>query len=492
MRGRMPDGDPDDASEAGYRAWHVKRHWKTHRAGLLFLTAASAFRWLSFTRGNETDAEEASAVAKLAILIALASTSVVAPATYKSSFELFAGIAYAIVVRLCAVHDGALPETGWTGVAARSAIAFFSFSVARSAFRTQLFAHAAVHLGGVLVEDTSFRWWSPDAPSVLAFDGRWELTRRRESKLTFVAICTLHLILEMRGKDLYRRVRAMRKSTARRRGRGGVHAIRRQISPRSILAIAANSAVARRLPGAKMFMRISRWLEQLSRDQSRELSTMFVWSFCFYVFAVRVALLNSMDLRSVTFCAAAKSYNVLHCALVFALEMFLGWGTPRDRGAHVLYVKKAAWRQKWLILLFVGPTILMEGAGCRLALTRDPTRRDIGRAATWAVMAPAFRHAIIKSSGSIVFFIIMSREVMSRVGAGNAVFTGYGEWRGATGLAVVCTAVAFLVAFALERNDNRTRFARRMTFVDALTLQSRERMHEFEERMEGGRETKRR
>jgi len=148
-----------------------------------------------------------------------------------------------------------------------------------------------------------------------------------------------------------------------------------------------------------------RWVHSLSRHQAHELNAMVRWlCVCAFIIVTQPGLL-----RFRTACDASRAFQKHLAAAVFSFEGWASWGTPKGRGAHAAYSRRAARRQTWLLVLLCAPTWIMNVASCHDPITLPGAREQgerLGKLAVWIVIAFGFRHGIASARGRLPFGIM--------------------------------------------------------------------------------------
>lgn len=145
---------------------------------------------------------------------------------------------------------------------------------------------------------------------------------------------------------------------------------------------------------------VTRWVRSLSRHQAHELNAI-VWWLCVCAFII----VNQPGLlRFRTTCDASRAFQKHLAAVVFSFEAWASWGTPKGRGAHAAYSRRAARRQTWLLILLCFPAWIMNLAACHDPITLPGARERgerLGKLAVWIVIAFGFRHSITSARGRL-------------------------------------------------------------------------------------------
>ena len=127
-------------------------------------------------------------------------------------------------------------------------------------------------------------------------------------------------------------------------------------------------------------------MHSLSRHQAHELNAMVRWlCVCAFIIVTQPGLL-----RFRTACDASRAFQKHLAAAVFSFEGWASWGTPKGRGAHAAYSRRAARRQTWLLVLLCAPTWIMNVASCHDPITLPGAREQgerLGKLAVWIVIA---------------------------------------------------------------------------------------------------------
>ena len=193
---------------------------------------------------------------------------------------------------------------------------------------------------------------------------------------------------------------------------------------------------------------VTRWVRSLSRHQAHELNAMVVWlSVCAFIFVNQPGLL-----RFRTVCDASRALQKHFAAAIFSFEGWASWGTPKGRGAHAAYSRRAARRQTWLLILLCSPAWLMNLAKCHDQITFPGARERgerLGKLAAWIVIAFGFRHSITCARGRLPLGI-MSINFVCECMAGKITEPSIGIYL----LEVIPrTAVVELIAHFFEARD---------------------------------------
>ena len=118
-------------------------------------------------------------------------------------------------------------------------------------------------------------------------------------------------------------------------------------------------------------------MHSLSRHQAHELNAMVRWlCVCAFIIVTQPGLL-----RFRTACDASRAFQKHLAAAVFSFEGWASWGTPKGRGAHAAYSRRAARRQTWLLVLLCAPTWIMNVASCHDPITLPGAREQGGDSA---------------------------------------------------------------------------------------------------------------
>ena len=145
------------------------------------------------------------------------------------------------------------------------------------------------------------------------------------------------------------------------------------------------SIIAKRAPSL-VLRRFARWLKSLSRDQMNELIAIATWIFCIYILATvlmtyklnefveAVRFVWRFGTKTVSFtseempdiCAIVNFFSVVDAAALCMYEAFASWGTPKGRGAHAAYCRRAAKRQVLCLAAVVMPTTVSNFFGCKV------------------------------------------------------------------------------------------------------------------------------
>ena len=131
---------------------------------------------------------------------------------------------------------------------------------------------------------------------------------------------------------------------------------------RTALSIVANHA-----PSLAM-RRAARWLKGLTRDQSAELTAIVSWILMVHYLSVFTLSYKSADFieyarwlfgaattQAADLCGLVNFFTSFFVSFLCFYEAYAGWGTPKGRGAHAAYCRKAARRQIVLLLVRIGP-----------------------------------------------------------------------------------------------------------------------------------------
>lgn len=131
---------------------------------------------------------------------------------------------------------------------------------------------------------------------------------------------------------------------------------------RTALSIVANHA-----PSLAM-RRAARWLKGLTRDQSAELTSIVSWILMVHYLSVFTLSYKSADFieyarwlfgaattQAADLCGLVNFFTSFFVSFLCFYEAYAGWGTPKGRGAHAAYCRKAARRQIVLLLVRIGP-----------------------------------------------------------------------------------------------------------------------------------------
>ena len=227
------------------------------------------------------------------------------------------------------------------------------------------------------------------------------------------------------------------------------------------------SIVANRAPSL-VLRRFARWLKSLSRDQMNELIAIATWVLCIYVlttvlmsyklneFVEAVRFVWQFGTKTVSFtseempdiCAIVNFFSVVDAAALCMYEAFASWGTPKGRGAHAAYCRRAAKRQVLCLAAVVMPTTVSNFFGCKVLRSMSGGTQRALRFAIWAVFGFGFRHGIAKTRGTLPLIIIVARALGEHYSAGTMMSAEEAIWD------VLLLAAASTVSAAyFERRD---------------------------------------
>lgn len=194
----------------------------------------------------------------------------------------------------------------------------------------------------------------------------------------------------------------------------------------------ALSIVANHCPSLTM-RRAARWLKGLTRDQSVELNSIVSWIICVYYFSAFTLSYKTSDFvtyarwvcgygdsDAADLCGLCNFFTSFLASTLCSYEAYAGWGTPKGRGAHAAYCRKATRRQILLLLIMTTPSLASNWFACKLMRSLTTHGQREARASVWATLAVGFRHGIANTNppGLVSFFIITSRFIGDKVSHG--------------------------------------------------------------------------
>jgi hypothetical protein len=129
----------------------------------------------------------------------------------------------------------------------------------------------------------------------------------------------------------------------------------------------ALSIVSNHCPSLTM-RRAARWLKGLTRDQSVELNSIVAWIICVYYLSAFTLSYKTSDFvtyarwvcgygdsDAADLCGLCNFFTSFLASTLCSYEAYAGWGTPKGRGAHAAYCRKATRRQILLLLIMTTP-----------------------------------------------------------------------------------------------------------------------------------------
>lgn len=214
--------------------------------------------------------------------------------------------------------------------------------------------------------------------------------------------------------------------------------------------------------------RFARWLKSLSRDQVNEVIAIATWVVCVYLmfvvlmtyklkeFVAAVRYVWQFGSKSVAFtseetpdfCAIVNFFSVVDATMLCSYEAFASWGTPKGRGAHAAYCRRASKRQMLCLAAIVAPTTMSNFFGCKVLRSMSGNTQRMFRFACWAVFGFGFRHGIAKSRGTLPLIIIVARALGEHYAAGTMISLEEFVWD-----IILLAGVSAVSAAYFERRD---------------------------------------
>ena len=227
------------------------------------------------------------------------------------------------------------------------------------------------------------------------------------------------------------------------------------------------SFVANRAPSLAV-RRFARWLKGLSRDQVTELIAIAIWVVCVYLlfvvimtyklkdFLVAVQYVWQFGSKTVSFaseekpdfCAIVNFFSIVNALTLCSYEALASWGTPKGRGAHAAYCRRASKRQMLCLAGVVGPSTVSNFFRCKVMRTMSVELQRTFRNSCWAVFGFGFRHGIAKTRGTLPLIIIIARALGEHYAAGTIMTGEEMLWD-----VLVPVAISFASAAYFERRD---------------------------------------
>ena len=227
------------------------------------------------------------------------------------------------------------------------------------------------------------------------------------------------------------------------------------------------SIMANRAPLLAM-RRFARWLKSLSRDQVNEVIAIATWVVCVYLmfvvlmtyklkeFVAAVRYVWQFGSKSVAFtseetpdfCAIVNFFSVVDATMLCSYEAFASWGTPKGRGAHAAYCRRASKRQMLCLAAIVAPTTMSNFFGCKVLRSMSGNAQRMFRFVCWAVFGFGFRHGIAKSRGTLPLIIIVARALGEHYAAGTMISLEEFVWD-----IILLAGVSAVSAAYFERRD---------------------------------------